>query len=180
MTSLRGQLLISSGDLYDPNFRHTVVLVGEHSEAGALGVVLNRPLSVTVAESVPPLADLVPEGESLFEGGPVSPGQPVLLADFFDAEDADLRVFASIGFLIGDIAEGADRGLRRARIYSGYSGWDAGQLEGELAQDAWIVGPARVEDVFTEDPQSLWSRVLRRMGPEFDLLSRMPYDPSLN
>jgi len=180
MTSLQGQLLISSGGLYDPNFRHTVILVGEHTEAGALGVVLNRPLPVTVAESVPPLADLVPEGESLFQGGPVSQGQPVLLADFFDGEDADLRVFASIGFLIGDVAEGAGRGLRQARIYSGYSGWDAGQLESELAQDAWIVGPARVEDVFTHEPQALWSRVLRRMGPDFDLLSRMPYDPSLN
>jgi putative transcriptional regulator len=180
MESLRGQLLISGGDLYDPNFRHTVVLIGEHTEAGALGVVLNRPLPVSVAEAVTPLAELVPEGDALFQGGPVNPDQPVLLADFFDPEDASLRVFASIGFLIGDVPREAGRGLRRARVYSGYAGWDGGQLEAELDQDAWIVEPARVEDVFTDDPGTLWSRVLRRRGPEFDLLSRMPYDPTLN
>ena len=180
MKSLQGQLLISCGAMADPNFRHTVVLVGEHTSAGALGVVLNRPLDVTVSEAIPPLGDLVPPGDALFQGGPVSPSQPVLLADFVDPEDADLLVFGSVGFLIGDIPAGAATGLRRARVFSGYAGWDAGQLEGELAQDAWIVEPARREDVFVDDPELLWPRVLRRKGPQFDLLSRMPYDPSMN
>lgn len=180
MKSLQGQLLISAGRMTDPNFRHTVVLIGEHTTAGALGVVLNRPLDVTVSEAVPPLAELVAPGEVLFQGGPVHPAQPVLLGDFLDPEEADLRVFDSIGFLIGDVPAGAATGLRRARVFSGYAGWGAGQLEGELAQDAWIVDPARPEDVFSDEPELLWSRVLRRKGPEFDLLSRMPYDPSMN
>jgi putative transcriptional regulator len=180
MTTLRGQLLISGGNLYDPSFRHTVVLVGEHNEAGALGVILNRPLDVTVALAVPPLAELVPPGEALFEGGPVNPPQPVLLADFHDPSEAHLPVFGSIGFLIGEVPREAARGLRRARIFAGYAGWDAGQLEAELEEEAWIVEPARPEDVFTDDPESLWTRVLRRKGPEFDLLSRMPYDPTMN
>lgn len=180
MKSLQGQLLISGGGMSDPNFRHTVVLVGEHTSAGALGVILNRPLGVSVAEAVPPLQELVPPGDALFQGGPVQPAQPVLLAEFLDPEDADLLVFGSIGFLIGDLPPGTASALRRARVFSGYAGWDAGQLEGELEQEAWIVDPAREEDVFVDDPELLWSRVLRRKGPEYDLLSRMPYDPSMN
>ena len=84
MTSLKGHLLISSGGLFDPNFRHTVVLLGEHGPEGAVGVVINRPLEVTVAEAVPPLAELVPEGEALYEGGPVDQTSPVLLGRFSD------------------------------------------------------------------------------------------------
>lgn len=180
MTTLRGQLLISGGSLYDPNFRHTVVLIGEHTEAGALGVVLNRPLEVSVAQAVPPLAELVAPGELLFQGGPVNPSQPVLLGDFHDPASAHLPVFGSIGFLIGEVPREAAAELRRARVFAGYAGWDAGQLEAEMEQDAWILEPAREEDVFTDEPESLWPRVLRRKGPEFELLSRMPYDPTLN
>lgn len=180
MTTLRGQLLISGGNLYDPNFRHTVVLVGEHTGAGALGVVLNRPLEVTVADAVPPLAELVAPGERLFQGGPVNPSQPVLLAAFDDPASADLVVFGSIGFLIGEVRREAAADVRRARIFAGYAGWGAGQLEAEMEEEAWILEPAREEDVFTDEPETLWARVLRRKGPEYELLSRMPPDPTLN
>ena len=107
MESLKGKLLISSGGLYDPNFRHTVVLVGEHNDEGALGVILNRALDVSVAEAVPPLRVLVPDGESLFEGGPVQRTSPVLLAEFNKPDLADLLVFESVGFLIGDVSADA-------------------------------------------------------------------------
>ncbi|MEJ2540644.1 MAG: YqgE/AlgH family protein [Gemmatimonadota bacterium] len=180
MDSLKGQLLVSGGSLYDPNFRHTVVLIGEHTSSGALGVVLNRPGELTVEEAVPPLAELVPPGERLFEGGPVQPTQPVLLGSFRRSEDADLLVFGTVGFLIGDVPRQTPSRLHRARVFAGYAGWGAGQLEAELREDAWIVDPAREEDVFTDTPESLWARVLRRKGPEYHLLSRMPYDPSMN
>jgi putative transcriptional regulator len=180
MVSLRGQLLISSGGLYDPNFRHTVVLIGEHNADGALGVILNRALDVTVEDAIPPLAALVPPGAPLFQGGPVEPESPVLLAEFSDPEKADLLCFGSVGFLIGDVSAEARPNLLRTRVFAGYSGWGPGQLEGEMAVDAWIVEPALVEDVFTDQPDMLWSRVLRRKGPEYDMLSRMPYDPSMN
>lgn len=179
-TSLKGQLLISSGGLYDPNFRHTVVLVGEHNADGALGVVLNRALNVSVEEAIPELQPCVPAGEALYQGGPVQPESPVLLADFEDLVKADLLVFDSVGFLTGDVMTPFDEGIRRARVFAGYSGWGPGQLESEMTQDAWIVEPARVEDVFTDSPDLLWSRVLRRKGPDFDRLSRMPFDPSMN
>lgn len=178
--SLKGQLLISSGGLFDPNFRHTVVLIGEHGAEGALGVVLNRPLDLTVEQGVPPLAELVPPGEPLFEGGPVQPTSPVLLAELSDPARADLPVFGPIGFLVGEVADEAREAIVRARVFTGYAGWGPGQLEREMDENAWILDPARVEDVFTDAPALLWSRVLRRKGPEFEHLSRMPYDPRMN
>ena len=101
MESLRGCLLISSGGLYDPNFRHTVVLIGEHNSDGALGVVLNRAMNVTVQETIPILSHLVLPGASLFEGGPVQPASPVVLAEFEHPELADLSVFGSVGLYRG-------------------------------------------------------------------------------
>lgn len=178
--SLKGHLLISSGGLYDPNFRHTVVLVGEHGPEGAVGVVINRPLDVRVEEVVPPLADLVSEGARLYEGGPVEPETPVLLAELGEPHVPDVPVLGRIGFVTGEVAEDVRWKLVRARVYSGYSGWAPGQLEAELEEDAWIVDRAREEDVFDDDPETLWSRVLRRKGPEYRHLSRMPFDPRMN
>ncbi len=180
MESLKGRLLISGGGLYDPNFRHTVVLVGEHNTEGALGVVLNRPLDVTVEEAVPALGSLVNPGELLFHGGPVQPSSAVLLAELSHPELADILAFDSIGFLVGEISIDVEPGIRRARVFAGYSGWGPGQLEMEMKQGSWIIDPARGEDVFTDLPETLWSRVLERKGPEYRRLSRMPFDPKMN
>jgi putative transcriptional regulator len=180
MESLRGSLLISSGGLYDPNFRHTVVLVGEHNDDGALGVVLNRALDVSVDEALPSLNELVPADDPLFEGGPVQPETPVVLAEFADPELADMLVFGSVGFLVSVVSPDIAPGILRARVFAGYSGWGAGQLEAEMAADSWIVEPARVDDVFAAAPDLLWSSVLERKGPQYRQLSRMPYDPSMN
>ena len=180
MESLRGRLLISSGGLYDPNFRHTVVLVGEHNADGALGIVLNRALDTTVEQALPPLSDLVPPGEPLFQGGPVQPDGPVLLAELARPELADILVFGSVGFLVGEVSADVQPSILRARVFAGYSGWGPGQLEAEMDVDSWILEPAQVDDVFTDEPDLLWRRVLQRKGPEYQQLSRMPYDPSMN
>lgn len=180
MKSLRGQLLISGGGLYDPNFRHTVVLIGEHNAEGALGVVLNRALNVTVEDAVPELASMVPPGDWLYQGGPVQPASPVLLAEFEDPELADLPILGSVGFLIDGLDPKNPRVLLRARLFAGYSGWGPGQLEAEMAADAWIVEPATESDVFTSNPDLLWSNVLHRKGDDFRRLSRLPFDPSMN
>jgi len=180
MESLRGILLISSGGLVDPNFRHTVVLVGEHTADGALGVILNRALDVTVGESLPVMRSLVPPDAALYRGGPVRPETPVVLAEFIDPKRAAALVVGSVGFLDGELPADIGRHLLRARVFAGYSGWGPGQLEAELAADSWILEPARPEDVFTDAPDLLWSRVLRRKGPEYRGLSRMPYDPTMN
>jgi putative transcriptional regulator len=180
MQTLKGQLLVSTAALQDPHFRHTVILVGEHNADGALGVILNRPLNLTVGEGIPPLADLVGTEATLYQGGPVQPESPVLLAEFEEGGTPDLPVFGSVGFLVGDVSIGVTAGIRRARIYAGYAGWGAGQLEAELEEGSWVLDEAQVDDVFTENPELLWSRVLRRMGPDFESMARVPFDPRMN
>ena len=180
MESLRGQLLISGGGLFDPNFRHTVVLVGEQDAWGAVGVVLTRPMETTVDEAAPPLAGLVAPGERLFEGGPVEPDQPVLLAEVADPELLDVPVFGSVGFLTGDVASDFEWRIQRARVFAGHAGWGPDQLEAEIESGSWILDPAREEDVFTSEPESLWRRVLQRKGPDYATLARVPFDPSMN
>jgi putative transcriptional regulator len=178
--SQKGKLLISGGNLFDPNFRHTVVLVGEHNEEGAVGVVLNRPLELTVKQAVPTLTQLVEPGEHLFRGGPVEPDQAVLLVEVGDAAVLDVPVVRSVGFLTGDVSSEVRSTVRRARVYVGHAGWGPGQLDAELEGGSWIVEPAAEGDIFTAEPGSLWRRVLERKGGRYASLARMPFDPSMN
>ena len=180
MSSLQGQLLVAGPGLVDPNFWRTVVLVGEHSEEGALGVVLNRASETTVDEAVPELAELAEAMGLVHLGGPVQPSAIVVLADFVEPEEARSLVLDSIGFLPSEVDPALLGELRRARVFAGYAGWGPGQLEGELDEGSWIVEQALAEDVFTDDPDGLWSAVLRRKGGPFSLLASMPPDPNRN
>ncbi len=177
---LTGRLLLSNATLFDPNFRRTVVLIGHHDEDGAVGVVLNRPLGLPVDTAVPPLSDLVAIGDELFEGGPVQPDAAVVIAEFSDPTRASLVAFGSIGFLPDEMDTEDRDAIVRARIFAGYSGWGPGQLEDELAEEAWLVTEATDEDVFTPEPERLWERVVRRLGPGYAILQTMPIDPSAN
>jgi putative transcriptional regulator len=178
--SLTGQLLLASPTLQDPNFQRTVVLVGVHSEEGAMGVVLNRPSETAVNEAVPQLEGTVDE-EPVYVGGPVQPGSIILLAQFLDPAPIGLLVVGRIGFPAPetDIEQLTDATDRR-RVFAGYAGWSGGQLEAELDQGDWIVHPALPDDVFTDVPEELWSTVLTRMGGTYALIARMPRDPSVN
>lgn len=181
MDSLRGRLLVAGPQLGDPNFNRTVVLVGEHGDDGAMGVVLNRPTEVTVAEAATPLRELAAPGDVVYVGGPVEPQAIVVLADFADPFRAGVVVLESVGFLPGEIEDPDDLGLLHAcRVFAGYAGWGPGQLEGELAEDAWIVADGSPADVFTADPLGLWSAVLRRRGGHDAVLSLYPPDPRVN
>jgi putative transcriptional regulator len=179
--SLRGQLLVAGPDLLDPNFRRTVVIVGEHGEEGAMGVILNRASPVSVADAVPPLAELVDDDELVHVGGPVQPQAIVVLGEFRDPDQAAALVLERIGFLPAEIESADDVGsLHRARVFAGYAGWGPGQLEEEIAGESWILAPALPEDVFTDEPDALWSTVLRRQGGAFAVLALMPPDPRYN
>lgn len=178
--TMKGQLLISAGGLYDPNFRHTVVLIGEHDSRGAVGVVLNRPSEIRVADAVPPLGELVGPADVIHEGGPVEPRQPVLLAELRRPDLVDVLAFGAVGFLTGDVDPALRENLVRARVFAGHAGWGAGQLEAEMDEGAWILEPATAADVFTNDPGTLWRRVLERKGPPYDRIARIPFDPSTN
>jgi putative transcriptional regulator len=187
MTNLHGQLLISAGGLFDTHFRQTVVLIGSHDARGAVGVIINRPLDVTVHDAIPTLAALVGSGDALvgrgdalYEGGPVETDQAVVLVDAMDDAVLDVPVFGSIGFVTGDVPLEVGTSVRRARVFLGHAGWGPGQLEDELAAGAWVVEPALAEDVFTTEPRTLWRRLLERKGPPFDAAARIPFDPRVN
>ena len=181
MESLRGHLLVAGPDLLDPNFRRSVILVGEHGAEGAMGVILNRPSPVSVSDAVPPLADLVDDTDRVHVGGPVQPQAILVLGDFRNPAEAAALVLGSIGFLPGEIETAADVGsLARARVFAGYAGWGPGQLESEIAEESWILELALPADVFTEEADALWSTVLRRKGGAFAVLASMPVDPTRN
>ena len=180
MDSLRGQLLIASASLVDPNFRRTVVLVAEHGDEGAMGLVLNRPSPTEVAEAVPALEVMVEPGATLYLGGPVQPESVVVLGEFREPDEAAVVVTGRIGFMPADSdPEDVAAATDRIRVYAGYAGWAAGQLEAELEEESWIVEPARPDDVFG-DAGDLWGDVLRRKGGRYRVLALMPDDPSAN
>lgn len=177
---LRGRLLVASPALVDPNFARAVVLITEHGEEGTMGVVLNRPSETAVEEVAPELAGLIAD-EPVFIGGPVQPQALVVLAEFDDPDAAAWIVAADVGFVAAETDHAdLERAIRRGRVYAGYSGWGAGQLEGELAEQAWIVEPPLAAELFPADPEALWQDVLARKGGQYALLARMPDDPSLN
>jgi putative transcriptional regulator len=178
--TLQGQLLIASPGLLDPNFRRTVVLVTEHNEEGAAGLVLNRPAPTEVSEVVPLLEPLVEDGEQVWVGGPVQPNAVLVLGEFLDPDDAAVPLFGSLGFPSLDEPDEVVPMTTRRRVFAGYAGWGSGQLEDELSREDWIVEPALADDAFTEAPDELWRDVLRRKGGIYELVSRMPEDPSVN
>jgi putative transcriptional regulator len=179
--STRGQLLIAGPNLQDPNFWRTVVLIVEHSDEGALGLVLNRPSESKVSDAVPQLAELVEDGADVLVGGPVAQSAVIVLAEFDDPHTAAMIAFDNVGVLGGDTPhDEIGMGVRQARIFAGHSGWGPGQLDGELERGDWILEPARYSDAFAAEPGELWSDVLSRKGGSYALIARMPSDPSMN
>jgi putative transcriptional regulator len=178
--SLRGKLLIASPVLTDPNFARTVVLLTEHNDDGAMGIVLNRP-SETAVGSVASELEEITGGEPVYVGGPVQPEALVLLAEFTNLEAAAWVVVADVGLASAEV-ELADLpdSVRRGRVYAGYSGWGSGQLEAEMEVESWIVEPPLPPELFPDDPATLWHDVLARKGGQYSLIARMPADPSLN
>ncbi|HEY4428612.1 MAG TPA: YqgE/AlgH family protein [Solirubrobacteraceae bacterium] len=179
--SLAGHLLLASPSLRDPNFTRTVVLIGVHNDEGAMGVVLNRPSTVTVREAVPQLEPAVDELEPVYVGGPVQPTSVVCLAEFVEPSLAELLVLGRIGFPAPDTGiEELTENTARRRVFAGYAGWGDGQLDAEVEDGDWIAQPALPEDVFSDAPEDLWSSVLTRKGGTYALIARMPPDPSVN
>lgn len=181
MASLRGKLLIASPALLDPNFARTVLLIAEHTADGAMGLVLNRPSDASVEDSIDELEALVETGATVFTGGPVQEDAVMVLAEFDDPSLAAAVVLADIGFLSAETdLDDLDGHVRRARVFAGHAGWGPGQLDDELAEGSWIVEAALEDEVFSEEPEELWSAVLARKGGGFALLARIPADPSVN
>ena len=179
--STRGQLLVAGPALIDPNFLRTVVLVVEHTDEGAMGLVLNRVHEATVADAVPDLVAIAGIDAQLHLGGPVQPNAVMVLAEFDDPVDAAVTVFGDVGLphADSDLHLVGER-TRRGRVFAGHAGWGPGQLDAELERDDWLLADPEPDDVFSDDPEALWSTVLQRKGGHYALLARMPVDPSVN
>ena len=153
-SSLSGQLLIASPSMAD-YFRRTVVLVVEHNEEGAFGLVLNQPSESTVGEAVPELAELIGPEHVVHVGGPVQPSAVTAVGEHADPGEATKLIVGTVGMV--DLDEPPE--LARIRVFAGYAGWGPGQLDAELEAEAWIVEDAHPDDPFAEG--DLWATVLR-------------------
>jgi putative transcriptional regulator len=176
--SLRGRLLAATPALADTNFSHAVVYLLDHTDEGALGVVLNRPSDIEVSEALPQWDVLAARPGVVFVGGPVQPEAVVALGQAAEESEQLQPVGDGVGIvdlrtdplsLIGRVA-----GLR---LFAGYAGWGAGQLEAEIAEGGWFVVDAASQDVFADRPDELWLEVLTRQGGLFRTISD---DPTLN
>ena len=178
--SLRGQFLVASPAIMDPNFRRAVILIGHHDKDGALGVVINRLAGASIAEAAPPVAEMVGDG-ALHVGGPVMPQAVVIVAEFKRPKDAAIIAFDNIGVLATDTPpDEVEELTSRVRAYAGHAGWSAGQLDAELESEDWIIAPADAETVFAEEVDDIWASVLGALSGSYELLACMPDDPSLN
>ncbi|HEY1616169.1 MAG TPA: YqgE/AlgH family protein [Streptosporangiaceae bacterium] len=187
--SLCGRLLAATPLLGDPNFRRTVILVVEDDPAeGTLGVVLNRPSEVPLAQVLDAWTELVTGPPVVFRGGPVSPNSALALAlASGEAEPLGWRsldgspVMARVGLVdLEAPPELLADGISSFRVFAGYAGWGAGQLRSEIDEGAWYVLVGEPADAFIAEPERLWPEVLRRQGGELALVATFPDDPVLN
>jgi putative transcriptional regulator len=182
---LTGRLLVATPGLGDPNFARAVVLMLDHDESGALGVVVNRPTTVSVGEVLPSWQPFTTDPGVLFQGGPVALdsalGLAVLPGQGDDEPPGWRRVVDGLGLVDLDAPpEVIAPEMAELRIFAGYAGWGTGQLEEELAEGAWYVVRSEARDAFSDDPLTLWRTVLRRQGGDLAMVSTYPDDPSLN
>lgn len=178
-----GCLLVASPEMLDPNFNNTVVFVIETNDEGALGVVINRPSAVLVADLTGQWVDLCAEPEVAFHGGPVGTDGVIALARLRGNADAP-----GVRRLVGPVctvdldspAQENAAAIDGMRLYAGYAGWGAGQLEGEIERGDWYVVPGRPDDLFLADVSTLRRDVLRRQPGDLALHSTRPADADLN
>jgi putative transcriptional regulator len=182
--ALRGKLLVATPALTDPNFDRTVVLILEHGgDGGALGIVLNRPTATPIVDAIPDWATLTTAPAVLYVGGPVGVGTIIALAQS-RTDDAPLGTeLVSDRLVAVDLASDPEPlapAVSALRIWTGYAGWAPGQLEQEVAQEAWFVVEAADGDATTSDPNALWRSVLSRQPGTLAWFANFPDDPAHN
>jgi putative transcriptional regulator len=184
-TSTKGRLLVATPPLEDPNFDRTVVYMIEHGDDGAIGVIINRPLTDRLEEPLDRWEDHLGEPALLHDGGPVDHTALIGLARGSRSPDEPVDHAMPIGDGIWSIDLAADpvivmAGFASLRVFRGYAGWSPGQLEGEIRAGAWVVVHGSADDVFSEDPARLWRRTLARQPGRLAWLAEAPDDLDMN
>jgi putative transcriptional regulator len=180
--TLRGRLLVATPPLVDPNFDRSVVLLLEHGDEGALGIVLNRPTDATLASVLPEWHEHASAPGVVFSGGPVAPEAVIALArGGRETSVGWVSILGEIGTVdVGGDPADLDFRLDALRVFVGYAGWGSGPLEAELAQEAWFVVTTNASDPFSADPEHLWRDVLRRQRGRVAMFANHPSDPTVN
>ena len=180
----KGDLLVATPSLREPTFARTVIALLEHDdENGTVGVVLNRPMSVAVSEVVETVSDLVTAPSTLFDGGPVAPTTAIALGRVAAGAEPDGWTYVVPPLVTVDLDHDPSLlavSVRDLRVFIGYAGWSAGQLVGEIEEGAWYVVEGLPVDPFGDNPELLWSAVLRRQGWPLSAVAVCPLDPSMN
>jgi putative transcriptional regulator len=180
--SLRGQLLLDSGELRGSFFNRSVVLICQHDEQGAFGLILNQPSPNKVGEMlVADLPDSIKDSQ-LFLGGPVQTSALSYLHSDVFLPDANVMPNLSLGHSLEELVDLGQSfaSTQQIRLFAGYAGWSPGQLESELKRKAWLTHPATIDFVFRTDPTDLWNEILRAKGWKYRLIASAPEDLSLN
>lgn len=186
MDTLAGRLLVATPAIASGVFERSVVLLLDHDDDGALGVILNHPLDADVEDVLPDWGGAVAAPDCLFGGGPVATdsalavGIRALGLDGLEPLPGWRPMTGQIGLVDLDGPLPRDGVLVGMRVFAGYAGWGAGQLEGELEEGSWLVVDARVDDVVSPVPEHLWREVLRRQDDDVRLWATYPADPSVN
>ncbi len=181
----RGTFLVAAPRLLDPNFMHAVVLLCDHGPEGSYGVIVNRAAGLTVADLSSQNDLLEDRADRLWLGGPVSTDTVQVLHRLGSSVPDSLHVVDDV-HLGGDSAviraalEQRSEGRELVRFVLGYAGWGPEQLDEELREGAWVVTPSSEDLVFDRRPDSLWRRILRKLGGDFAALADEPPDPSWN
>jgi putative transcriptional regulator len=176
--NLTNQFLIAMPQLQDPNFHRTVTYVCAHSDEGAMGIVINRPLEIPLGEVLSQM-DLEPADPRIgalpvFQGGPVHPDRGFIIFRPLAKWDSTVPVSSHCGIATSrDILEAISqgRGPEKALVALGYAGWGAGQLERELAENAWLSAPADEDVMFSLQPEKRWEYAAALIGVAVDRLS---------
>jgi len=177
--SLAGRILIARPDFHDPEFDATLTLILEHSDEGALGLVLNRPSELPMSDTFPEWEEMAAKPDRVFAGGPVDRDALIALGRS-KTTGGKLVLGAHPVDLDEQPALVAGQGIDDIRVFAGYAGWASGQLEGEIANQGWWVVDATIDDLFTDNPEKLWANVLRRQGGQMQWYTHYPLDPRLN
>jgi len=180
--SLKGQLLLDSGQLRGSFFHRSVVLICHHDTDGAFGLVLNQPTENKVGDAlVADLPDHVKE-QTLFVGGPVQTNALTYLHTDSFIPEANVLPNLSMGHSLDDLQDISESfsSTKQIRCFAGYSGWTGGQLESEMERKAWLVHPATIELAFATEPKDLWKKILIAKGWKYRLLADTPEDLSWN
>ena len=162
-----GTLLVADRKLQDPNFQKTIVLIVGYGEQGTVGLIVNRPSEIPVAQLLSGVKEARDRKDTAFAGGPVEPKSVLALLRGNKAPDGAQRIINDVWAIPDEDSVheslATHAGPDKLRFYVGYAGWGAGQLETELDAGAWRVIRAKSETVFDSDPESLWDRVVRNL-----------------